>query len=107
MTDDVKPWTIKNVPPEDRNAAVAAAAREQMTIGEWLRRAIRAQVQADHGRDRAPTVAGRPPPSPEVFDALDRIVALAPRIEDLPEPVRRAAVSILRQQLRSLRQPSR
>jgi hypothetical protein len=50
--DRVKPWTIKGIPPEERNAAIAAADREGLTIGEWLTRTIRMQVQADHQSDR-------------------------------------------------------
>src|SRR3954465_12597145 len=53
-TDRVKPWTIKGIAPEERNAATAAAEREGLTIGEWLTRAIRTQVQADHRSDRLP-----------------------------------------------------
>jgi hypothetical protein len=35
-TDRVKPWTIKGIAPEERNAAIAAAEREGLAIGEWL-----------------------------------------------------------------------
>jgi hypothetical protein len=59
-TDRVKPWTIKGIPPEERNAAIAAAEREGLTIGEWLTRAIRTQVQADHRSDRLPVVTEIP-----------------------------------------------
>ena len=48
VSDRVKPWTIKGIAPEERNAAIAAADRQDMNIGEWLSRAIRAQVQSDH-----------------------------------------------------------
>src|SRR5690242_13080259 len=58
-TDRVRPWTIKGIPPEERNAAIAAAEREGLTIGEWLTRAIRTQAQADHRSDRLP-VPSRP-----------------------------------------------
>ena len=33
-TDRVKPWTVKGIPPEERNAAIAAADRDGLTIGE-------------------------------------------------------------------------
>jgi len=39
MTDDPKPWSIRGVHPEVRNAALAAAKRDGVTIGEWLDRA--------------------------------------------------------------------
>ena len=50
--DRVKPWTVKGIAREARNAAIAAAEREGLTIGEWLSRVIRMQVQADHRIDR-------------------------------------------------------
>ena len=50
--DRVKPWTVKGIAPEERNAAIAAAEREGLTIGERLLRVIRTQVQADHRIDR-------------------------------------------------------
>src|SRR5689334_19461829 len=69
------------LPPEERNAAIAAAEREGLTIGEWLTRAIRTQVQTDHRSDRLP-VALDPPalsasdPQSDLAD-LERVVALA------------------------------
>jgi hypothetical protein len=80
-TDRVKPWTVKGIPPEERNAAIAAAEREGLTIGEWLTRAIRTQMQADHQSDRLPVTLD-PPPSlasdrqSDLAD-LERVVELA------------------------------
>jgi len=45
MPDNPKPWSIRGVHPEVRNAALAAAKREGITIGEWLDRAIRSHVK--------------------------------------------------------------
>lgn len=42
--DRVKPWTVKGIGSEERTAAIAAAERSGLTIGEWLTRAIRTQV---------------------------------------------------------------
>src|SRR3954452_9118370 len=77
----VEPWTIKGIPPEERNAAIAAADREGLTIGEWLTRAIRTQVQTDHRSDRLPVTLD--PPAFSASDRqsdladLERVVALA------------------------------
>src|SRR3954447_25366316 len=70
--DRVKPWTIKGIPPEERNAAIAAADREGLTIGEWLTRAIRTQVQTDYRADRLPVAL-----DPPLFSASDRQSDLA------------------------------
>lgn len=45
MTDEPKPWSIRGVHPEVRNAALSAAKRDGMTIGEWLDRAIRSHIK--------------------------------------------------------------
>jgi hypothetical protein len=80
--DEVKPWTIKNVPPEERNAAISAAGRANLNIGEWLARAIRTQVQVDRNEERAPAVVAAPFPAPaaqptiEITD-LERLVSLS------------------------------
>src|SRR5256885_2028329 len=80
-TDRVKPWTVKGIPPEERNAAIAAADREGLTIGEWLTRAIRTQVQTDHRSDRLPVAFDLPAslPSDRQSDLadLERVVELA------------------------------
>src|SRR5690349_16323779 len=82
--DKVKPWTVKGIAPEERNAAIAAADREGMTIGEWLTRAIRSQIQSDRQADRVPAVveeAVRPSSDRQADLAdLERMVALAEKI---------------------------
>jgi hypothetical protein len=85
-TDDtatIKPWTIKGVPPEERNAAIYAAGRNNMNMGEWIARAIRTQVQLDREAQRSPArvdaVAPAPaqPASPPVdFTEISRIACL-------------------------------
>jgi hypothetical protein len=85
MADEAdKPWTIKAIPTEDRNAAIAAAGREGQTIGEWISRAIRAKIQADRQADRAPVPLGGAtvgPSAPEVdLSSLERMVALAGQV---------------------------
>jgi hypothetical protein len=44
------PWTIRNMPGPDRDAAVAAARRAGVTVATWLAEAIRAHV----AREREP-----------------------------------------------------
>jgi len=111
-TDRVKPWTIKGIPPEERNAAIASADREGLTIGEWLTRAIRTQVQADHRSDRLP-VALDPPASlasdrqSDLAD-LERVVALAKTLasangQPIPATITRATYSLMREHLKALK----
>src|SRR5690242_11320915 len=83
-TAQVKPWTVKGIAPEERNAAIAAAEREGMTIGEWLTRAIRSQIQADRQSDRVPAVVaeeGRPSSDGQAdLTDVERMVALAEKV---------------------------
>ena len=111
-TDRVRPWTVKGIPPEERNAAIAAADREGLTIGEWLTRAIRTQVQADHRSDRLPVALD--PPTLSASDRqsdladLERVVALAKTLasatdQPIPPTITRATYSLMREHLKALK----
>ncbi len=54
-SDSIKPWSIRGVEPEARNAALAAAKRDGLPIGEWLGRAIRSHIQGER-RSVLPTL---------------------------------------------------
>jgi hypothetical protein len=47
MTDDDAPWTIKSIAKLDSQAAVSAAKRQRLTVGEWVGMAIRRQIEAE------------------------------------------------------------
>src|SRR3954463_1980478 len=110
-TDRVKPWTVKGIPPEERNAAIAAADREGLTIGEWLTRAVRTQVQADHRSDRLPMVTEIPASAKadrqsDLAD-LGRMVELAQKLvaatnEPIPSGITRATYALMRDHLRDI-----
>ena len=112
MSDDVKPWTIKNIPPEERNAAIAAADRDGLTIGEWLRRAIREKVQSDRQKDRAPApVLPMSAPASDLSD-IERMIAMAEQLArvsggSVPKSVSRPAFAILRDRLRVVQRSGR
>src|SRR3954452_8202596 len=109
-TDRVKPWTIKGIAPEERNAAIAAAEREGLTIGEWLTRAIRTQVQADHRSDRTPMVVDVPPMKADRqsdLADLERMFTLAQKIasangQPIPPGITRATYALMRDHLRDI-----
>lgn len=56
-SDNVKPWIIQGIPPEERNAASEAAKLSDMTVDE-LRHAIRTQ-EAERDRLVAELAEGR------------------------------------------------
>ena len=109
-SDRVKPWTIKGIAPEERNAAIAAADRAGQTIGEWLTRAIRTQVQADHQADKAPVVIEQAaiPKADRSADLIDleRLVGLAERIasangKPIPPGITRATHAVILKAIRA------
>src|SRR4051795_12629284 len=74
----VKPWTIRGIAPEERNAAGEAAKRAGMNLGEWLSRAIRAQIQSDNQASRAPV-----PAEADSQTALSDVERIAASFRDL------------------------
>ena len=105
-----KPWTIKAIPLETRNAAISAAEREGQTIGEWLTRAIRSQAQSDHQRDRAPAVVTPASDLKSDLNDIERMVALAAQLATAtgappPKGVSRAAYGLLRDRLERIKGP--
>jgi hypothetical protein len=92
-------WTAEGIGPEERNAAIAAAEREGLTIGEWLTRAIRTQVQADLvPAVVAPSFSPKADWQADLAD-LERIISLAQRIastnnQPIPAGITRATYSL-------------
>jgi hypothetical protein len=77
--DRVKPWTIKGIPPEERNAAIAAAERNELTIGEWMVLAIRTRIQAersDHSPVPVTPTVQQSDPRSDLAD-IERMIAMA------------------------------
>lgn len=82
VSDRIKPWTIKGIPPEERNAALAAAARAEVSIGEWMRLAIRTKIKADRGADGKGAMAHRRgPPPPMDLGEMERLVAMVAQMQ--------------------------
>lgn len=107
--DAIKPWTIKGIPPEVRNAAIAAAAREKQNIGDWIGRAILQTIKADRQTDRAPAPVTQPglPIGPTVMDiaTLERLTEIAAKLsgatsEPPPPSIVRAIYARMREAAR-------
>lgn len=116
MSDDpgdrVKPWTIKGIPAEARNAAIAAAERERQTLGEWMARAIRTQIQSDRQRDRAPTLVGPEPILLADLGEIERLIAATAELaqasgEPPPKAITRAAYGLLRSRIKASTGPTK
>lgn len=112
----VKPWTVKGISPEDRNAALHAADMQRMLIGAWLSRAIRTQIQADLRRETGVTVVDSQVKSPVALPeaayqptSLVTLIEAAVQASDhgLSENVRKAIDRALISELHELRQHRR
>jgi hypothetical protein len=57
---EIKPWTIRGIRPEIRNAAIAAAKRDKLELGEWFNRNIPAIIQHIRRQNRMPAVRPEP-----------------------------------------------
>ena len=105
QSDRVKPWTIKGIPPEERNAAIAAAEREGVVLGEWMRLAIRTKIKADRGAKGKGAVAARGAKAPPMdLTEMERLVALVHQMqqstgEPPPQSVSRTLYARIRERL--------
>jgi hypothetical protein len=95
----VKPWTIKGIPPETRNAAIAAAERDHQTLGEWFTRAIPAIIQYNRQQNRLPVPVDQPvrPSDPEADLAeIERLMGVVKDLHGVtsaPPPKRLTALA--------------
>lgn len=110
QSDRVKPWTIKGITPEIRNAAIAAADRADEAIGEWITRAIRTQVKADHNASREVTRTDQAAPQVDLGE-IERLIAMAQSMatitnEPPPVGVTRLAYGLLRDRLKAAKSSS-
>lgn len=108
VSETVKPWTVKGLPPEERNAAIAAAKRESVTIGDWLARAIRHYVQ--HG-NKPPAATKEQEVTPEQARAEVReLVSLISELSQAgaapPKSVAAQAYGLIRQRLKNVKEIS-
>jgi hypothetical protein len=109
---EIKPWTIRGIRPEIRNAAIAAAKRDKLELGEWFNRNIPAIIQHIRRQNRMPAV--RPEPAsvrPEArlsdyLNELERMAEIMLQVRDATgrAPPKVAAGIIYGLQLRRLRE---
>lgn len=104
MTDEPKPWSIRGVHPEVRNAALAAAKRDGVTIGEWLDRAIRSHIK----NVRNPRESPSDNIVQQVTDLSDaeRLISMITQLSEagapIPKSVASKAYSIIRDGLKGV-----
>jgi hypothetical protein len=105
VAEDIKPWTIKNVAPEHRNAAIAAADRADLLIGEWLGRAILSQVKIDQrtsvAAPGAATSGETPSTSLSEIEALIRIARDLASVPGVSDRTKGLPLSLIRERLKA------
>lgn len=103
MSDEPKPWSVRGVAPEVRNAALAAAKRENVTIGEWLDRAIRSHIKT--GRNPEDYMSDHPVRQSSDLSDAERIVSMITQLSSagapIPKNVASRAYAILRDRLKN------
>jgi len=93
-TDNVKPWTIRAMPNEVRNLALAMAREEGITVAQWLERTIR-RLAAEGREGGRPGPASAPMaiagPAPGDLAGIERIAAAVRGLAEAGLPVPKAA----------------
>lgn len=109
VSETVKPWTIKGLPLEERNAAISAAKRQGVTMGEWLGRAIRHYVQHGNKPPAATTKEQEVTPEQaraEVRELVSLISELSQAGAAPPKSVAAQAYGLIRQRLKNVKEIS-
>lgn len=75
-------WTVRDVPEPDRAAAVDAAKRRDVSLGEWLAEAIRAYIAAER-EPVGEVLAPLPALPPLSLEDIARAVEIAARIKEI------------------------
>ena len=106
MTDDPKPWSIRGVHPEVRNAALSAARREGLTIGDWLDRAIRSHIKI--GRKQGENLSDTPVRQATDLSDAERLVSMIAQLSaagaPIPKSVAAKAYALIRDGLKDTQQ---
>ena len=109
MTDDPKPWSIRGVHPEVRNAALSAARREGLTIGDWLDRAIRSHIKS--GRKQGENLSDTPVRQATDLSDAERLVSMIAQLSaagaPIPKSVAAKAYALIRDGLKDAQQQKR
>jgi hypothetical protein len=101
-TDSIKPWTLRAMPNEVRNMAIAIARDEGLTVSQWLERLIRHHVA---GGPQHPPASGAPTSGGGRLDLIDllreaRALAQAPEV---PITLKRSVFALSREAVRQAR----
>lgn len=96
--DAIKPWTLRAVPTQIRDAAIAAARAENMTVSHWVERLIRDRLEGGpltHGSSN-----GQSDPVP-LLEAVYRIAEASGT--KVPQSVANHVYALARLRLREAR----
>jgi len=104
MTDEPKPWSIRGVHPEVRNAALAAAKRDGVTIGDWLDRAIRSHIK--NVRNPGENLSDNTVQQVTDLSDAERLVSMITQLSEagapVPKSVASKAYAIIRDRLKGV-----
>lgn len=115
QSDRIKPWTIKGIPIEIRNAAIAAADRDGLPLGKWFERNIPAVIQQNRQQTRVAVVVDQAviPSDPKAdLEEIKGVIAIARDLREvtgdpMPEDVRKLGYDLVRGRLKALKRGGR
>lgn len=90
--NSIGPWTVKGIPPEDREAINAAAKRAAMPNGAWLRMIAAQAIEAERAPPLARVMEG-PREDLSVRDSLAVVAQLGAVLPGVAESKRGGAVA--------------
>jgi hypothetical protein len=110
-SDRVKPWTIKGIRIDIRNAAIAAASHDGLPLGKWFERNIPAIIQHNRQKTRMTVVADQPviPADPKAdLEEIRDVLAIARDLreatgEPTPDDIRELGYDLVRGRLKVLK----
>ena len=76
QTDDIKPWTIKNIPEDLRTAVKNRAKLRKMDLGSYVSMALTNQIKAENNESKGLTVVDSKPKKVELSTIKEAVEVL-------------------------------
>jgi len=76
QTDDIKPWTIKNIPEDLRTATKTRAKLRKMDLGSYVSLALTNQIKAENNESKGLTVVDSKPKKVELNTIKEAVEVL-------------------------------
>jgi hypothetical protein len=99
--DAINPWTLRSIPNEVRNTAIAAARAENMTVSQWIERIVR-HYTTDGVSPQSHVPSHPASGRPDLIDLLREAREMAHEPE-VPMSLKRSVFALARDVVRQVR----